>query len=188
VSVESELGAGSTFHVYLPAIEGASHSRPSAEAQSSVVTGEPPTGTETILLVEDEPLLLELAHCTLQQLGYDVLPCASPDEALRTFAQQATRIDLLFTDVMMPRMNGKQLASRITSLRPDVRVLYSSGYSESVIATRGVVEPGINYISKPYRLADLARKLREVLDPTRPGPRVSGTAPVMKDDVKVSTG
>jgi two-component system sensor histidine kinase EvgS len=103
------------------------------------------------------------------------LPCASADEALRVFGEHQEHIQLLFTDVMMPRMNGKELAARIRAHKPDTRVLYSSGFGESVIATDGVVDASINYIAKPYRLGELALKLREVLDAARGPERVSET-------------
>jgi two-component system, cell cycle sensor histidine kinase and response regulator CckA len=189
VTVDSELGTGSTFCVYLPALDEVAPSQTYRESDFLAPSGEVPTGTETILLVEDEPLLLELAYCTLQQLGYDVLPCAGPDEALRTFAQHQSRVHLLFTDVMMPRMNGKELAARITALKPDIQVIYSSGYSESVIATRGVVEAGVNYISKPYRLAELAYRLREVLDAAgRETERASGRITLSPPELEATVG
>jgi len=160
ISVVSKLGEGSTFRIFLPRVE--------AEVQSSratsVVQAQQPGGTETILLVEDEPLVLELADCTLQQLGYTVLPCASADEALRTVADHQGHIDLLVTDVVMPRINGKELAARVQALRSGIDVLFSSGYGEDIIARQGVLDAGLHFIGKPYRPFDLAAKVRAILD------------------------
>ena len=121
-------------------------------------------GTETILLVEDEPSVLELAQRTLQQLGYNVLPCASPDEALRTFGEYQDRVQLLVTDLVMPRMNGKDLAKRITARQPGVSVLFTSGYGENIIAKQGIIDDGIHFLGKPYRPQELARRVRGLLD------------------------
>jgi len=162
ITVDSELGLGSTFRILLPRVTAA----PAAEAMltgraaSAAVVG----GHETILLVEDEPSVLDLAHRTLQQLGYNVLPCASPDEALRTFGEYQSRIELLVTDVVMPRMNGNELAARVTALSPGVSVLFSSGYGENIVAQQGVALDGPRFISKPYRPRELAVKVRALLD------------------------
>ncbi len=108
--------------------------------------------------------MLDLAHRTLQQLGYNVLPCSGPDEALRSFAQYQSRIALLVTDLMMPRMNGKELAARITALSPGVPVLFTSGYGENIIAKQGIIDDGIHFIGKPYRPRELAARVRTLLD------------------------
>jgi len=163
IVVESELERGSTFHIFLPRVEV-----DPASIAPEAITPPPPSrprgGTETILLVEDEPLVLELAHCALQELGYKVLPCAGADEALRTFTDYPQPIDILVTDVVMPRMNGRDLAARISSLRPGIAVLFSSGYGEDIIARQGVLEAGLHFIEKPYRPNDLSLKVREILD------------------------
>jgi signal transduction histidine kinase len=165
ISVESELGKGSTFRILLPRVDvAASEDTPaSARHGSLTVAG----GTETILLVEDEPLVLELAQRTLQQLGYNVLPCASPDDALRVFGEYQSRIELLVTDLVMPRMNGKELAGRISALSPGVSVLFSSGYGENIIAKQGIIDDGLHFIGKPYRPRELAIKVRCLLDQRR---------------------
>jgi two-component system, cell cycle sensor histidine kinase and response regulator CckA len=166
ITVDSELGKGTTFRILLPRVDAAA----SQEAALGGVRGGPAAvagGTETVLLVEDEPLVLELAHRTLQQLGYNVLPCATPDEALRTFGEYQSRIELLVTDLVMPRMNGKELAARITALSPGVPVLFSSGYGENIIAKQGVIDDGLNFIGKPYRPRELAAKVRALLDRRR---------------------
>jgi signal transduction histidine kinase len=164
ITVESELGKGSTFRILLPRVESLSTSEAARQATESAIPASVTGGTETILLVEDEPSVLELAHCTLQQLGYNVLPCASPDEALRTFGEYQSRIQLLVTDVVMPRMNGRDLAARISALQPGVAVLFSSGYGENIIARQGVIEEGLHFIGKPYRPRELAQKVRLLLD------------------------
>lgn len=162
ISVESELGKGSSFRVFLPRVHApaASESARSSRQRALDVAG----GTETILLVEDEPLVLDLAQRTLQQLGYNVLPCAGPDDALRTFAEYQSRIALLVTDLVMPRMNGKELAGRITALSPSVTVLFSSGQGESLLGELGVLDDGVHFIAKPYRPGELALKVRGLLD------------------------
>jgi signal transduction histidine kinase/CheY-like chemotaxis protein len=165
ISVESELGKGSTFRILLPRVDVAtSEEAPASGRKGSVAVA---GGTETILLVEDEPLVLELAQRTLQQLGYNVLPCASPDEALRVFGEYQTRIELLVTDLVMPRMNGKELAGRISALSPGVSVLFSSGYGENIIAKQGIIDDGLHFIGKPYRPRELALKVRCLLDQRR---------------------
>ena len=174
VTVDSTLGEGSTFRIFLPQVEVEvveKSPEPTLPPPSSRSRG----GTETILLVEDEPLVLDLAACTLQQLGYNVIPCASADEALRRLPEYQNRIDLLVTDVVMPRMNGRELASRVASLQPGISVLFSSGYGEDIIAKQGVLDPGLFFIGKPYRPTDLAAKVRSILDER--GPRVA-VAPV----------
>jgi signal transduction histidine kinase len=166
VTVESELGKGSTFRILLPRVnvEAAREWTPGASIRGEdAVAG----GTETILLVEDDLLVLELAQRTLQQLGYNVLPCSSPDEALRTFGEYQSRIELLVTDLVMPRMNGKDLAARISALSPGVSVLFSSGYGENIIAKQGVIGDGLNFIGKPYRPRQLAVQVRSLLDQRR---------------------
>jgi signal transduction histidine kinase/CheY-like chemotaxis protein len=161
ITVDSELGKGATFRILLPRVDTPAQAEESGHSGTvHAVAG----GTETILLVEDEPLVLELARRTLQQLGYNVLPCSGPDEALRTFGKYQSRIDLLVTDLVMPRMNGKELAARISALSPGIAVLFSSGYGESIIAKQGVIADGLHFIGKPYRPSELASKVRSLLD------------------------
>jgi signal transduction histidine kinase len=165
ITVDSALGQGSTFRIFLPSVE----TPVSVAVQERELVAMPPSsrsrgGNETILLVEDEPLVLDLAHCTLEQLGYNVIPCASADEALRRLPESSGRIDLLMTDVVMPRMNGKELASRVASLQPGIAVLFSSGYGEDIIAKQGVLDAGLYFIGKPYRPGELGAKVRSILD------------------------
>jgi len=164
ITVDSALGQGATFRIFLPRVdaEPAAHEErePAPMPPSSRARG----GNETILLVEDEPLVLDLAHCTLEQLGYNVIPCGSADEALRRLPEFAGRVDLLVTDVVMPRMNGRELASRVASLQPGIAVLFSSGYGEDIIAKQGVLDAGLYFIGKPYRPGEFAAKVRGILD------------------------
>jgi signal transduction histidine kinase len=164
ITVESELGKGTTFRILLPRVEApCAQDAPLTSTSMSALSG----GTETILVVEDEPSVLDLALCTLQQLGYNVLPCASADEALRTFGEYRGRIELLVTDVVMPRMNGRELSARINALRPGISVLFSSGYGENIIAKQGIIDDGLHFIGKPYRPRELAAKVRVLLDQRR---------------------
>ena len=164
VEVHSVLGQGSTFNIYLPCTS----ERRDEDAGATAV--EPtPGGQETILLVEDERLVREFARQVLARLGYRVIPCASGEEALALAESHLEPVQLLLTDVILPGMNGRALAEMLTARRPDLRVLYASGYSAELIAERGVIEKGINFIGKPYGSAALARKVRQILDGTRVG-------------------
>jgi signal transduction histidine kinase/ActR/RegA family two-component response regulator len=164
IIVESRLGEGSRFSVYLPMTEVDPKSSTTLDPLPPSTPIEACSGTETILLVEDEPSLLEAAQCTLQQLGYTVLACCGPGEALRSFREHAGDIELLVTDVVMPRMNGKELASRVQAIRPETVVLFTSGYSEQIVTQQGVVQGGLNFLNKPYRPIELAAKVRSILD------------------------
>ncbi len=162
INVYSEPGEGTTFRVYLPRAEGAEGDEgdEGEDVEAVVQRG----GSETVLVVEDEEAILELARENLKELGYTVLSASSPEEALRMSAAHAGKIDLLVTDVVMPRMNGRQLAERIGGERAGLKVLYMSGYTADVIAHRGVLEQGVSLIAKPFSLTTLADKVREVLD------------------------
>jgi PAS domain S-box-containing protein len=163
IYVYSELGHGTTFKIYLPRVEG--------EIQEPAALAAAVPGTETVLLVEDADSLREMIHELLEGNGYRVLAAADPTAALELAEGHAGPIHLLLTDVVMPRMNGRELARKIKALRPDVRILYMSGYSEDAIAHRGVLEAGAALITKPFTQESLARKLREALSslpPTRP--------------------
>ncbi|MGD0726482.1 MAG: PAS domain S-box protein [Spirochaetia bacterium] len=159
INVYSEPGEGTTFKVYLPRAEGAG-----ADKGVEVEAAAPRGGTETVLVVEDEATILELARECLEDLGYTVLAAKSPEEAMRRSEEQAGPIQLLITDVVMPQMNGRQLAERLGALRPGLKCLYMSGYTADIIAHRGVLEEGVRFIAKPFSLRVLAEKVREVLD------------------------
>jgi two-component system, cell cycle sensor histidine kinase and response regulator CckA len=120
-------------------------------------------GTETLLVVEDEEMVREVARRALCGAGYTVLTAASGDEALQIFAEHEGEIRLLLTDVVMPRMNGKALAEELLKTHPELEVLYMSGYADDVIVHHGVLDAGTNFIGKPFMGDDLVRKVREVL-------------------------
>jgi two-component system, cell cycle sensor histidine kinase and response regulator CckA len=156
--VYSEPGQGTAFKIYLPRVDRDAEP-PGAEKPSSRVL----RGTETLLLVEDDPQLRELASSVLRHCGYRVHVAATPEEGLR-LSQSDGDIRLLVTDVVMPRINGRQLAERIHQFAPNLKVLYVSGYTSNAIAQYGVLEEGISFLPKPFTLAALIAKVREVLD------------------------
>jgi CheY-like chemotaxis protein len=159
ITVYSEPGEGTTFKVYLPRAVGA-EAAGGVEAKVAAPVG----GTETVLVVEDDAAILELARESLEHLGYKVLTAGSPEEAIRRSEEQAGPIQLLVTDVVMPQMNGRQLAKRLSAARSELKCLYMSGYTADVIAHRGVLEEGVSFIAKPFSLFTLAQKVRKVLD------------------------
>ncbi len=160
ISVYSEPGRGATFKIYLPQAEPQSQ-RPVARLGSPDL----PRGTETILLVEDDPALREMAATLLRRLGYTILPAANGVEALQLKQQRGVgHIDLLFTDVVMPHMSGKELTDRVQALNPHTKVLFTSAYTESAIVHQGVLDNGVPLLQKPFTPSALAHKLRKVLD------------------------
>jgi PAS domain S-box-containing protein len=158
VWVYSELGRGTTFKIYLPRVDAAPDTLLPAREPSTVA------GTETILLAEDDAVLRPLAKGLLEKLGYRVLDAADAVEALEAARQYTEVIHLLLTDVVMPGASGRELARQLESHRPDVKVLYVSGYTDDAIVHHGMLEPGLNFLQKPFTPASLARKVREVLD------------------------
>ena len=160
IGVYSEQGRGTTFKIYLPQI---GH-QVKASAQRLDSPGLP-GGGETILLVEDDPALREMAATLLRRLGYTVLAAANGIEALGLKQQRDTcHFDLLFTDVVMPHMSGKELADRVQALSPHTRVLFTSAYTENAIVHQGALREGVAILQKPFTPTALAHKLREVLD------------------------
>jgi PAS domain S-box-containing protein len=160
IFVDSDPGHGSTFNIYFPA----SRERPTRVITSASLAPINLTGAETILLVEDENAVRSFVARALRQQGYQVLDASNGGEALMIAEQHPGIIHLLLTDVIMPRVSGKQLAERLRTLRTDLRVLYMSGYAEEIIAPHGVLEPGAAFIEKPLTAEALGRKIREVLD------------------------
>jgi len=160
ISVYSEPGQGSTFRIYLPHAKGevlVAHPPKSAPVQSG------PATCASVLLVEDEPLVRETTATILRAAGHTVLAAHSPAEALRICAEHSGRIDLLLTDVVMPGMNGRDLAGKITALRPGVRVLFMSGYTDNAIVHHGVLDADVAFIAKPFNPEALTRKLLDTL-------------------------
>jgi CheY-like chemotaxis protein len=158
--VYSEPGAGTTFKIYLPLVEATAGA---SAAPRTVPTGSL-RGTETVLVVEDSESLRELLRVTLTERGYTALVASDGAEALRLSAQHAGPIHLLLTDVIMPAMGGRELADRTHRLRRETRVLYISGYTDDAIVQNGMLEPGVNFLQKPFSPLTLARKVREILD------------------------
>jgi two-component system cell cycle sensor histidine kinase/response regulator CckA len=161
IYVYSEPGHGTTFKVYLPVVD--------ADVENPAEAPPVRPGSETVLLVEDEEGLRELIGELLEENGYRVLVAETPTKALEAAESHPGVIHLLLTDVVMPQMNGRDLARLVKQRRPDIRVLYMSGYTEDAIANRGGFEAGSSLISKPFTQEALTRKLRELLDP-RPSP------------------
>ena len=159
INVHSELGRGTTFNLYFPRVETALEPPP-----VRVIPTEAAGGSETVLLVEDEPVLRGLAVATLREKGYRVLEAVNGEEALRMARQHDGKIDLLLTDVVMPVMGGKEMADALRTSHPDTKVLFTSGYTKDALGHEGVVRPGIVFLQKPYLTAALTRKVREALD------------------------
>jgi PAS domain S-box-containing protein len=159
--VYSELGRGTTFKIYLPEVDAP----PEA---AGVAASELQRGTETVLLVEDSEAVRAVARQVLERQGYTVLEAPRGDVALALAAAHDGPIHLLLTDVVMPGLSGRQVADQLTKLRPDMQVLYASGYTDDAVVRHGVLEAGIAYLQKPFTSATLTRKVRETLDrPTR---------------------
>ena len=159
IRVYSEPGQGTTFKVYLPRANGtAGQSLTRAEA------GSLPRGTETILVAEDEPSVRSVAVRILRGLGYTVLETGNGDQALRVAQKHQGQIQLLLTDVVMPRMDGQELATRLRVVHPSIKVVFVSGYTEDGTIRRGVLEEGVAFLQKPFTALSLAQKVREVLD------------------------
>jgi two-component system cell cycle sensor histidine kinase/response regulator CckA len=161
IDVDSELGRGTTFKIYFPRIE-----QPADFAANTILrTGPIRRGTETLLVVEDEPALRHLAQGVLQTNGYKVLTAPNGQDALRVACEhRGTPISLVITDVIMPRMGGKVMAEWLKISYPDLKILFTSGYTEDAIAHHGVLDAGVEFLPKPYSTASLTRKVCELLD------------------------
>src|SRR5437660_777915 len=157
--VYSESGHGTTVKVYLPRVPGAAEPLPAAEAAPELRRG-----TETVLLVEDAAPVRTLARKSLENCGYRVLDAADGRAALELSARHAEGIDILVTDVVMPGMSGRELAERLAPLRPGMRVLYTSGYTDDAMVHQGVLRSGVAFLQKPLVPESLDRNVREVLD------------------------
>jgi CheY-like chemotaxis protein len=157
--VYSELGKGTTFKIYLPQVLD-DERRPAQVAEPSPVEH----GEETLLLAEDEPGVRALARDVLRQHGYQVLEAMDVPDALRICREHPERIDLLLTDVVMPVMSGRELAERVAEIRPEIKVLYMSGYTDNIVVSHGVTSIDKEFLQKPFTPRSLARKVRESLD------------------------
>lgn len=157
--VYSEAGRGTTFKIYLPRVDERAD-----EYKRAIEDAKVAKGSETILLVEDEEMLRKLARQTLKGHGYQILEAANGEEAITLAAQHDGPIHLLLTDVIMPGMNGRDVATRLLQTRPSLRVLFMSGYTDDAIVHQGVLDESANFIQKPFAPDGLARKVRGVLD------------------------
>jgi signal transduction histidine kinase len=160
IGVDSEVGKGATFKIYFPRVE-----QPVDISTKPVETSPLPRGTETLLLVEDEMSVRHLASSILESQGYNVLRANNGQEGLRVAREcKGQPIHLVITDVIMPQMGGKVMAEWLKTTYPDIKVLFTSGYTDDAIARHGVLEPGVAFLPKPYTTATLARKVRAMLD------------------------
>ncbi len=161
INVYSEPGNGTTFNIYLPWYAGQT-----VLVQAENIEEIPLSSGETVLVVEDEPMLLKMDKSMLERLGYRVLTAGGPREAMDLAKAHAGKIRLLITDVVMPEMNGRDLAEKLHSLYPDMKILFMSGYTATVIAHRGVLDAGLNFIQKPFSFKGLGIKVRDLLRET----------------------
>lgn len=159
INVYSEPGEGTTFKIYLPRYLSDQEKEQDKPEEQPIEEGH-----ETVLLVEDEPAILKMTDYMLKKMGYRVVTAGTPDEALAQVEKYAGEIDLLMTDVVMPEMNGKDLARKIISMQPKLKSIFMSGYTASVIAHHGVLDEGVNFIQKPFTAKQLSVKIREALD------------------------
>jgi len=154
----TEPGHGTTFKVYLPQLLTV------VKKTVTVVEAATPRGMETILLVEDEDVVRGLARKILEQAGYNVIEAMLGKEAVRLCIEEAPKIDMLLTDVVMPETSGKEVADRLTELLPGLKVLFMSGYTDEAIVHHGVLDSNIEFIQKPFTPSAVSKKAREVLD------------------------
>jgi CheY-like chemotaxis protein len=158
--VYSEPGRGTTFKIYFPMVEGADE-----PLKPMTASTKPLQGTETILLVEDEEMVRGLVRMILGRNGYHVLEASNGEEALRIAQEHGSqKIHLMVTDVVMPGMSGRELADCMSSLRPEMKVIYISGYTNNAIVHHGVLERGTAFLQKPFTASVLTRKVRDILD------------------------
>jgi signal transduction histidine kinase/ActR/RegA family two-component response regulator len=160
----SEVGEGSTFKVYLPRAE-----EPAEDYKPKEIASEVAKGSETILLVEDEEAVRNMISRVLQGSGYTVLEAGQGKEALEACRKHPGPIHLMVTDVIMPQMSGRELAERMAVIRPEMKVLFMSGYPDNAIVHHGVLDPGTAFLQKPFTLTALENKVREVLEPDARG-------------------
>jgi len=159
LTVYSETGQGAAFKIYLPwAGEAPAPRQKAAELIESL------SGSESILLVEDDPAVRRTCVRVLRNSGYDMVEAADGNQGLNIVQQRATPFDLLLTDIIMPGMDGISFAQRLGDYSPGVKVLFMSGYSNEIIAKRGMLDPGTAFLEKPFAPVDLLRKIRRTLD------------------------
>ncbi len=159
INVYSEPGRGTTFKIYVPR-----HSDKGRSAHQKMQPAPVLHGSETVLLVEDEPMILRLGMAMLEHLGYRVLTASGPEEAIQTAEKHPEAIDLLITDVVMPGMDGRELSEKLTLRCPGIKCLYMSGYTADVIARHGVLDQGVHFIQKPFSIQKLATEVRKAIE------------------------
>lgn len=158
IGVYSEIGRGTTFKIYLPIVQ-----EPAIE-QRAVHPLVRATGSETILVVEDEKAVRDVAVHILKSAGYNVLSATNGGEALLICEKYTDKVHLVIADVVMPQMSGREIVTRLAKIHPEIKILFMSGYTENSIVQHGVLEQGVHFINKPFTSVDLTRKIREVLD------------------------
>ena len=163
IAVSSKLSGGTTFKIYLPRFYEENINMGKKVENSSEELQE---GTETVLVVEDRGDLLQLVKASLEELGYKAMTAIGPEEALLLCKNYQPEIHLLLTDVIMPNMSGKELSDEITKMRPGIKTIFMSGYDANVLSPQGVLNDGINFLQKPFSLDELAKKVRDVLNPS----------------------
>ncbi|MFW5740075.1 MAG: PAS domain-containing protein [Myxococcota bacterium] len=164
IDVESMVGDGATFRIYLPRVD-----RAPDQFGALATKKDASRGTECVLVVEDEPSVRNVAVQSLRRAGYQVFEAGCGSDAIALLEREKTRVDLLLTDVIMPGMNGKQLAEEVMARQPHVRVLYTSGYAEDVVVHHGVIEEDLDFLAKPYMPSALAQRVRQLLDRAKKG-------------------
>lgn len=158
IDVYSEVGLGTSFKIYLPRIAGASGDLTSpGEVQARSAGG------ASILVIEDDEVLCQATRRMLESMGYTAVAVQMPDEAVAIVKQGTQQFDLLLVDVVMPGLNGVEVAACVLELQPGMRVLYMSGYTAEAIVHRGVLNEGVHFLQKPFSSSELAEKIREVL-------------------------
>jgi CheY-like chemotaxis protein/anti-sigma regulatory factor (Ser/Thr protein kinase) len=162
IRVESTLGEGSVFHLYLPCIADEDPATGEVHAAGGLVGG-----SETILVVEDDERLRDMVVRILGRAGYSLLAAEGGQDALDLLARKQAPVHLLLTDVVMPGMSGRDLADEVAVLRPEIRILFMSGYTDDMLSVHGVLKPGIELIQKPFTPAELTQRIRHLLDQPR---------------------
>jgi CheY-like chemotaxis protein len=158
ITVDSEPGKGTTFKIYLPLV------RPSAEEKNTKQPAAAARGTETVLLAEDDVAVRNLTRSVLEDFGYRVIEAADGEEAVRKFGENKGAVDLLVLDIIMPKKNGKEAYQEIRKIQPDIRALFTSGYTADIVHKKGILDTGLDFVLKPITPTEFLKKVREVLD------------------------
>jgi CheY-like chemotaxis protein len=158
VNIYSEPDKGTTFKIYFR-----SHEADEGVTRKGRSLDDPEHKGGTVLLIEDDPTLLTMGEMMLKRLGYSVVRAATPGEAIRIVSDSEDEIHLFITDVVMPEMNGRELANRLQAIRPGIRHLFMSGYTANVIVHQGILDEGVNFLQKPFSLRDLSMKICDIL-------------------------